>query len=898
MQRNPAILKRTPERQTRDTKTRKAERNRKSRLRMASKYAEAGRPDLGVGTTYLNKLNIRSKKGEELLNNDNKGKEASPCQRELRRSSRLCSGERHNAGCKGEMQKTLENPSSPRSIEKRGIRLSRRKTCLTKPLIMENKAARDSLVKKPNKKTRDTSSDPSHEMAKNDQTIRNEDKERKENLKRSRRINTEDGLDGQDASKKERPCNDRLLGCPRCRYSIRGCSLCRNPNYTPRRRNSEKCNAEQVQRASHHYTSKQDITHQSARSGKVAKSKSNLRTAKTTAQNAIPSATDEKTTYLESAPKRRLSGDLLSAMDTTDVKNAKSPSKYVLDGTKPLMGLMFLVTKLEGPNAKSDLEEVIRQLGGIVKDDIPAPSDSTDTLNGCSSRRQSLQRNAKLVHSSASEIDAVISDSMVSTTKCLYAAIKGIPVISSAWVIACAQSEEKLSWDRYIVRRTLNTPGDFDESLMPNRLFSGMKVYYSEFSKNRQVMSTLLRHAGAVLVKDLEKDGEDCDLILIEGEKADESTKSKENTIKRTARCLRVQVRDRDWIIEAMLSGEWPNGDPNLRQGRSSDCKTARSHISNSTLPRKRRRASEPNVQVEDDAKKLRQTENRFNQEEDSTILEKSKKRVDSQEQCGACSFSCLEPANEDRQAGDNDANANEKRRMSSKATTQNFSKEKEKKLDADASLQNHIGAVRADGHCIESDHDSRSKKRTKNFEKPCIGRKSAESLKHAPESIDFAWDGPPCDPPIGLQSSPLRTYYDAVHLNGELLKVGCHVEMEPGPGENGVRVAEIMALWEEATAASAPRPFGRFRRYYKPSETVMGKGFAFFGLSNRTVLMSNHIEDRISLFAVLKSCEVRFPDKRGNDSSEGAGVAASLDCEPYLCGFFFDYELGTLRSL
>ncbi|KAK9855171.1 hypothetical protein WJX84_007988 [Apatococcus fuscideae] len=85
---------------------------------------------------------------------------------------------------------------------------------------------------------------------------------------------------------------------------------------------------------------------------------------------------------------------------------------------------------------------------------------------------------------------------------------------------------------------------------------------------------------------------------------------------------------------------------------------------------------------------------------------------------------------------------------------------------------------------------------------------KKAESLQEPPEGS-------------GLQATELRRFYAGFRKGQQELRVGEHVQLLKGPGEEQARIVKILALWAESPQNQAGVCFARCHRYLHPEEVA-----------------------------------------------------------------------------
>lgn len=189
-----------------------------------------------------------------------------------------------------------------------------------------------------------------------------------------------------------------------------------------------------------------------------------------------------------------------------------------------------------------------------------------------------------------------------------------------------------------------------------------------------------------------------------------------------------------------------------------------------------------------------------------------------------------------------------------------------------------------------------------------------------AASSISVSWEGDPQAPPEGFLKSNYRSYYAAakitINTSGTLftndasstlltIEIGSFVELLPELGESIPRVGQIKALWSEKTRDGSEKPYCSVRRFFKPEE--LPPGLMFTSLMNqkgtKPVLISDCIEDKVSLGAVMSLCDVRVPGSiadlnamlhaDGWKDNSGGG-----DHQHYVCCMLYDDKNEVIRSM
>lgn len=181
----------------------------------------------------------------------------------------------------------------------------------------------------------------------------------------------------------------------------------------------------------------------------------------------------------------------------------------------PLHGMCFLVSGGcgEGTEAKGVIEELITSLGGRVLSDLPppTPAGTAAAYNSSLNRRLSVDLRSP---SALPQVDAVIADRNARRAKCIYAAIKGLPVISPDWLKVCEKTKKRAPWTAKYQLLAEADPA-------PGPVFAGLRVHLKVSGKKSlaQSIAQLLQHAGAQMTaapKESSKDYEpSCDLVII-----------------------------------------------------------------------------------------------------------------------------------------------------------------------------------------------------------------------------------------------------------------------------------------------------------------------------------------------------------------------------------------------
>ena len=654
------------------------------------------------------------------------------------------------------------------------------------------------------------------------------------------------GLHGVDS----RP--NMTHGCPRCRYSATGCTSCRNPNYKPRNRNKNNGKLEKTKQVKTHRRQIREAVHSDAEISNI----------ETSCQ-----VNKDEDSSLGSKKFKNWEKDFMDASES-----AKNSKLLGLEAKKPLIGLVFMISVKEGNDIKNRIEELIMNLGGKSLKAVPKAEAHLDKNISITPRRQSLGRAAKsAICSNSTEIDAVITDSMSRTPKCMYAVIKNIPLVSPEWLTECAKSKARIPWDDFLVWKTRNSAG---------KILLEKRIYYVRHGETYKDFANLLRHAGATVLEKL-KTETDCDLILI-GEEEDTAGRSPKGQMsERSLRLCRrygIPIRDRNWLIESFLSGSYSidNENPRVRRSLRRNSVKIRSSTPENSLKEK------PFNDGEDE-----RNPNHF-----APIQEVENIRFHHQKQTESSSGRGY--TSKSRNSVKTLTEADETQ-SSSRACNENLPYP-QGKSESLVCLQQEIQDNEADPREKRTNSNKNTRK-SQDTNEEGVGTIPIKYSKNSRLSNSaVSWVGEQCNPPPGFQGSQLRKYYNEAILskNDNSINVGSYVEIKPGPCEENIKVAEVLALWEEDGPGCMPRTFGKFRRYYRPEETPMAASFAVLGAQDKNIIFqSNHIEDRIPLEAVLDTCEIKFVDKMHSPSS-----LKSTDGSSYICGFFFDYEVGSIGPL
>ena len=276
------------------------------------------------------------------------------------------------------------------------------------------------------------------------------------------------------------------LGCPKCRYAQNGCGRCRKRAETQIAAAKRDLELQQAASPLPKKGAKgQQLVEAPAAAGRSV-------SAAKTAKAAPPTTTRRLSAPV--APLHIASG----AVDASTSKTAVGP----------LQGMCFLVSGSgsDAKESKGSVEELIISLGGRVLSDIPDPLALQPSP---AARRLSHDlRNPVLPPT----VHAVVADKLSRRAKCIYAAIKGIPIVNPAWLKSCKTTKKKVGWKS---KNVLLEPQDPP----PSPIFAGLRVHLKASDRGlAQGMTKLMQHAGAVITgqpKDSAEHGATCDLVII-----------------------------------------------------------------------------------------------------------------------------------------------------------------------------------------------------------------------------------------------------------------------------------------------------------------------------------------------------------------------------------------------
>jgi hypothetical protein len=150
-----------------------------------------------------------------------------------------------------------------------------------------------------------------------------------------------------------------------------------------------------------------------------------------------------------------------------------------------------------------------------------------------------------------------------------------------------------------------------------------------------------------------------------------------------------------------------------------------------------------------------------------------------------------------------------------------------------------------------------------------------------------------PCTSPL----SCFRTHYQAFELRlpgaparRRVVRSGDFVLIAPSPGEPDTpRVVQITSLWQETPTDGVARLLARGRRFYHPSDTM-------YAMAVDQVFMTEHVEERLPLAAVLDKCEVVFQAQRQQQQQQQEEDEEGV--RRFTCGIFYDHLTLMLRPL
>jgi hypothetical protein len=554
-------------------------------------------------------------------------------------------------------------------------------------------------------------------------------------------------------------------------------------------------------------------------------------------------------------------------------------------GAGPLQGMCFLVSGSsgEGSEAKGAIEELIISLGGRVLSDIPAPPPHGATLAGNSTlnRRLSVDLRSPLP---LPQIDAVITDRNARKAKCIYAAIKGLPVISPDWLKVCKKTKKRAPWTAKYQLLAEVSPS-------PAPVFAGLRVHLKVAGTKSlgKSIAQLMQHAGAQMTsapKESSKDYEaSCDLVIIGRYQEkfqlgagfffifssiyfltcfsfsislpDDDVSAKDrNTLERLARRLRIPCHNRDWAIRAMLEGALPDdfAPPNSKQKPTAAGRKRPALAAAGAEP------SSPAVEPQEAEDLDIAMGDQDNIPEPSPSVEFGRDQAEEAEQPG--------------------------RRATT--ATGGVAAETSTAAAARRSRRNNAGAN------VQEVPVPPAQRRMKSSPQVVAPTAAPALATASPEPNSFTWIGEPISPPQG--STPAgRRYYRAVMFNNQRIQVGSHVELSSMPGESAPRVAQVAALWAERDINGHDKPFGRFLRLLRPDDTSLA--LAFLHSQKKQVFMSTVEEPRLSLRGVERRCVVAFPscaDELTSATQEVNGQEAA----DYVCMAQYDLQDGVLKPL
>lgn len=269
------------------------------------------------------------------------------------------------------------------------------------------------------------------------------------------------------------------LGCPKCRYSKNGCARCRKRA----EKNAAAAEKEQQLPQVASPAPPQALNHPEL-AAKVAVKPASV-AAKATISRRISAP---------AAPPHALH---LLAPDASTSRGVSGP----------LQGMCFLVSGTgDKKETKGAIEELIISLGGRILPDIPPPH---SVQSSPAPRRLSHDLRSPALPPT---VDAVVADKISRRAKCIYAAIKGIPVVTPAWIQACKATKKRVGWkSKHVLLGPKDPP--------PAPVFAGLRVHLRAADRGlAQGMTQLMQHAGAQMTgqpKDSAEHGATCDLIII-----------------------------------------------------------------------------------------------------------------------------------------------------------------------------------------------------------------------------------------------------------------------------------------------------------------------------------------------------------------------------------------------
>jgi hypothetical protein len=167
----------------------------------------------------------------------------------------------------------------------------------------------------------------------------------------------------------------------------------------------------------------------------------------------------------------------------------------------------------DGSEGKGAIEELITSLGGRVLAELPPPPPAGTSTAGTSTFNRRLSVDLRSP-SALPQVDAIIADRNARRAKCIYAAIKGLPVVSPDWLKVCKRSKKRVPLaEKYQLLAEV--------SPAPAPVFAGLRVHLKMTGKKSlgQSIAQLMQHAGAQITsapKESTKDYEPtCDLVII-----------------------------------------------------------------------------------------------------------------------------------------------------------------------------------------------------------------------------------------------------------------------------------------------------------------------------------------------------------------------------------------------
>lgn len=667
------------------------------------------------------------------------------------------------------------------------------------------------------------------------------------------------------------------LGCSKCRYSAKGCKVCREQ-------------AAQQQQQQGQALDQPEAGGSSKRAGTPSALQQLAR--KVVCRSPKPPAAGQAVCSGGVEDAR------LGATNTTNTQQDRSSSS-----STPLQGMSFLVTGFPEQVDRSRVCRLITKLGGTLLINCPAPP----ALGGSSQADQQQQQAAAAAshqHQQQQQqqhaVDVLVCDAERNTTKYLFAAATGVPVYTEAWLQACAAAGKVLHPAAPKPKRLSSSGGGSSgggtaglvlrprrDALLADpaaRVLWGLRVLLLGGERWRGVFADVIGHAGGVVVQDwdraatvtrqllqhLQEAG--VDLIVVDTElqkvaaarggsgagagAADADALRQLPGLQAAAARARVPVVDVDCLVQSVLQGSLPADVMDVLK-----------------------------------SKQQRQQQILEQQQQQQQGASGGRKRRSSAVAAAGAADAAAEHQVEDVQGQVQQEGSETQARKRHKAGHKNASPEA-----AAASPQPARSQQQQQQHVQASPPKPQQQQQPEvqiSWLQPMGGAGRAAASPTAQGLPGAALLSP---------IARFRTQYEAFTLTitrqgaggpqttQRVVRRGDFVLVAPLLGEDSPRLVQLTSLWQETPSAGVARQFGRGRRFYHPSDTM-------FGIGGNKVFMTDHWEERLPLAAVLDRCRVVFPGSQQQEEEEEED-AADAGLQQFVCEMFYNHVDVMLRCL